>query len=132
MATNIDLQAPVKDLQIEQGASVTIPFAVKRGSTPFAMTGYDLRLQVRKTHSDSTVLINCTLQNEKLTWTNQAEGKFELRLKPEDTNQANGKIRFANGVDELDCVYDIEFVSPTSTVYKGCKGAFVIYREVTR
>lgn len=127
MAT-IDLQAPIKDLQIEQGASVIIPYNVTRNGASFGMPSFDLRLQVRKTYSNPTVLINCTLPNGKLVWVDQAAGKFELRLDPEDTIN----IKFPVGDDELECVYDLELISPTGIVYKGCKGTLVIYREVTR
>lgn len=126
--TTIDLTPPVSDITMEQGQSITIPYAITRGGDPLDLTGYDLRLQVRRTLNDSTVLINCTLANGKLVWLDQANGTFKLVLAASDTSL----IPFRSGEEAIDGVYDLELVTVTNVVFKAAKGAFIINREVTR
>ena len=128
MTTTIDLTPAVRNLVIEQGQSVEVPFAVTRNNLALDLTGYDLRLQVRRTYADTSTLVNCTLANGKLVWLTQNQGTFKLVLVPTDT----ASIRFKAGEDSIDGVYDLELVSPNATVYKACKGSFTINREVTR
>ena len=93
------------------------------------LTGYDARLQVRKAYGASSTEINCTLANSKLVLTNAAGGVLTLELSPSDTSS----IRFASANDDtLECVYDLELVSPSGRVYKPARGTFTIKREVTR
>lgn len=129
---DINLAAVIKNITIEQGTTVEIPFAVTRASVAVDLTGYLLRLQVRRRLSDTVVLINCTQANGKLVWVDQVAGEFKLLLTPADTNASNGKIRFGLEEDVLDCVYDLELESAAGVVFKGCRGAFEILREVTR
>ena len=128
----INLAAVVNDIEMEQGASVEVPFAITRSSSPLDLTGFTLNLQVRRTFADTSTIINCTTANGRLVWVNQAGGTFKLVLAPDATTG----IRFT--ADEqtegsLTGVYDLEIQDTASGfVYKGVKGAWVINREVTR
>lgn len=117
------------NLAVDQGSSLTYLFNVQDSTAaPFDLTGYDARLQVRKTYG-SPAEINCTLANSKLVLTNALEGKLTLNLAPSDTSG----IKYAAATDDsLECVYDLEIQSPTGKVYKPAKGTFTISREVTR
>lgn len=123
-----DLTAPVKNIVMDQGSSLVVNFAITTGGSPVDMTGYDLRLQVRRTANSTSTIINCTLANGKLAWINPTLGTFRLVLAALDTNT----IRFNKDEEEIDAVYDIEFTDLTGAVTKPCKGSFVITREVTR
>ncbi|MDP4299938.1 hypothetical protein [Leptothrix discophora] len=115
------------NLEIEQGSSYTYTFnLLDMLGDPFTLTGYDARLQVRRSYGASSVLINCTLSNSKLAIVGNA---VVLTLTPADTSS----IRFAEAESETDeWVYDLEIVSPLSKVFKAAKGTITIHREVTR
>ena len=117
-----------KDIAMDQGSTFTYVFTLLNATgAVFDLTGYDARLQVRKTFGATSSLISCTLANGKLSIT--APNIINLNLLPSDTSG----IRF-NAVDDdtLDCVYDLEIVSPASAVYKPARGTFTLNREVTR
>lgn len=117
-----------KDISMDQGSTFTYTFTLLDTlGAAFNLSGYDARLQVRKTFGSTAPVISCTLANSKLSIT--APNIINLNLLPSDTTS----IRF-NAVDDdtLDCVYDLEIVSPTSAVYKPARGTFTITREVTR
>ena len=132
MAT-IDLSAPPKDIIVAQGATIEVPLAITRNKQPYDLTGFTLRMQVRKNFSSTQVLINATTQNGKLVWQDQAGGTFKLLLAESDTATAgNPLIVFPKDTDVLDCVFDIEVVSLDGFVYKVARGSFSVEREVTR
>lgn len=133
MAT-IDLQAATKNIFMDQGSSLEIPFAVTRAGDPLDLTGYTLRAQFRKSYSNPDVVINCTMSNGKLAVVDVLGGTFALSLVPADTSYAgNPKVTFSKeSPDELELVYDIEMEAITGVVYKVCKGTLTIYREGTR
>ena len=121
----------IKDFDsIDQGSTIFIAFTMRyEGEFPINLTGYDARLQVRRSYGDTTALINATLANGKIVWVNAAQGTLELRLEPSDTSG----IRFNNKDDAtLDLVYDLELMSPFGKVIKPAKGAITLNREVTR
>lgn len=127
--TTVNLEAAIVPITIEQGSSVEITFSLTRNGTPFNITGYDLRLQVRDTYSSSSAVINATLANGKLAIIDATNGQFKFVLTPTDTTSI-APSKFIDGTYEA--VYDSEIVSPTGVVYKGSKGTFTIKREVTR
>ena len=125
----IDLSAITRNIIVEQGTSITINFAITTSNDQaLDMTGYDLRLQVRREPNSSEVLINCTLANSKLAWISQSGGTFKLVLTASDTSS----IRFQKDETVIEGVYDLEIIDSSSNVSKPCKGAFIISREVTR
>lgn len=119
----------VKNIVLDQGSSYTYTFTLTDGmGAVFNLTGYDARMQVRRTYGDSTILLNATVANAKLA-INTVLGTVTLDIAPADTNT----IRFNEKDDDtLECVYDLEIVSSTGRVYKPAKGTFTLNREVSR
>lgn len=131
MATNdtINLNAATRNFSIEQGATVEVPFALTRNGEPFDLSEFsDVRLQVRRSYSTAWI-INATLANGKMVWTNREMGQFKLVLQPNDTAEILFKKDEENAIKG---VYDLELQDASGDVYKGCKGSFTINREVTR
>lgn len=124
MSTTLNITA-------DQGSSLSYVFTLKdTGNSPFDLTDYDARLQVRRTFGDTAILVNCTLANSKLVKTNAAGGVLTLGIAPADTTG----IRFNNKDDDtLEAVYDLEIQSNTTgKVHKPARGTFTLNREVTR
>lgn len=120
----------IRNLVCDQGSTFTFIFNLKNDvGAAFNLTGYDARLQVRRTYGDTSTLINATLANSKLVLTNAVGGILTLTLAPSDTSS----IRF-NGVGDetLECVYDLEIQSSLGQVAKPARGTFTLNREVTR
>jgi hypothetical protein len=129
MAT-VNLEAPVFDITVQQGKTVELYFAATLEGMAIDMSGYDIRMQVRASHSaKGEALINCTLQNSKVTWVDAATGRYKLSLDPTDTTEIAAH-RFVE--DTFEGVYDFELISPALNVLAGPKGAFIVKREVTR
>ena len=105
----------ISNKTIDQGSSQTFTFTIKDSSNNlFDLTGYDARLQVRRTFGATSVLINGTLANGKLVL-NTAASTVSWVITPADTT---GIAFNAKEDDTLDCVYDLEIISPASKVYK--------------
>lgn len=119
------------DIAMDQGSSLKYTFTLQaEGGAPFDITGYDARLQIRRSYgATGTAPISATLANNKIVLTDPANGVLELRLSPADTSG----IAFASKEDEsFEMVYDLEIQSPSSKVYKPARGTFTLAREVTR
>ena len=120
----------ILNISADQGSTLVYTFTLKdQTNAALNLTGYDARMQLRKTYGATAVDLNCTLANGKLAITNAASGVLVLSLSPSDTSS----IRFASvNDDELSCVYDLEIVSGSGAVYKAARGTFTLSREVTR
>lgn len=118
------------DISMDQGSSLNYLFTLKNThGDPIDITGYDVRMQIRKSYGSSNVSINCTLANNKVSISDAANGVVGLHLQPTDT----ALIRFnAPEDDTLECVYDLEMSTPGGVTFKVAKGTFTINREVTR
>lgn len=118
------------NITMDQGSTQPFIFTIKdENNAVVNLAGYDFRLQVRRTYGDTSALVNCTLANGKLAITNAAGGVVTLTLAPGDTSG----IRFNSADDDtLECVYDLELVTPTGKVAKPARGTFTLNREVTR
>lgn len=132
--TTIDLSAPTRNIVMDQGSTIEIPFTFKRSGVAVNMTGYILRAQFRKSYSATDTIINATLANGILAFVDATAGTFKLRFEETDTSYAgNPKVMFSkDSPDEMELVYDLEAVAVDGTVYKVCKGTLTIYREGTR
>lgn len=98
--------------------------------TPLDMTGYAVNIQVRKSFTGS-VVINATLQNDKVKWVNQSNGRFKWVISPSDTSS----LTFPTATPEqVDYVYDVQVIAPTA--FPGTQtpwyGVFSIVNDVTR
>ena len=117
-------------LKIDQGSTKSFVFNIKdAGGVAFNLTGYDARLQVRRTYGDVAALMNCTLANGKLVLTNAVGGVLTWKVQPIDSTA----IRFASKDDEeCQAVFDLEIQSALGDVAKPARGTLAIFREVTR
>jgi hypothetical protein len=120
----------VLNIACDQGSTLVYTFTLQdQTNVALNLTGYDARMQVRKSYGASTVEINCTLANGKLAITNATGGVLTLTLAPADTSS----IRFAAvNDDSIEMYYDLEIQSGAGAVYKAAKGTFTLSREVTR
>jgi hypothetical protein len=116
------------NITMDQGSTLVYTFNLTNTTgQPLSLTGFDARLQVRKSYGATAVEINCTIANGKLSW--GTVGQVILTLTPADTSS----IRFASKDDaELVCVYDLEIIDGAGKVYKPARGDFTLNREVTR
>lgn len=133
--STINLSAAQRDISVPQGATISIPFQFTRGGLPVDMTGgWDLRAQFRRSYDATDTVINATLANGMLAFTNAAQGMFVLKFAPANTSYAgNPKVLFSkDSPDTLDLVYDLDATSSTGDVYTICQGTLTINRAVTR
>ena len=117
-------------IQVDQGSTFEHTFTLTVNSQPFDLTGYDARMQVRKTYGSSTPVFDGTLSNGKLNIVSAVNGTLKVIMTPADSSV----IKF-NSTDDstLDCVFDVEIQNIlTGKVYKPVKGTLVFAREVTR
>lgn len=120
----------ILNITMDQGSSLDYSFYLQtEDGDPFNLSGYDVRMQVRKSYGSTSTEINATLANGKVALENAAGGHLKVVLLPSDTSS----IRF-NGVNDesLECVYDLEIISPVGQVWKPARGTFTLNREVTR
>lgn len=128
--TTINLQAARRDIQIEQGKSIEINFAVTRNNVPLDCTGFVARGQVRTPYPAGTLIMSLTQANNRVVWVSQAGGTFKVVIEPAATT--GGALQFTRESPTIvNAVYDIEIESPSGVIYPVCKGNFQVYREVT-
>jgi hypothetical protein len=122
----IDVMAASYTLTIEQGATLRRSFIYKTGTTeanatPFDLTNYTARSQVRPTYASTTLWAEWTTSNGGLTLFG-ATGRIDLFSSATLTTN----MPAASGV------WDLELVSPTGEVIRMLEGPAVITPEVTR
>lgn len=130
MATSISLSGTQRNITADQGSTIKVDFSLTTvGGIPLDLSGYTLRLQVRKSFDSADTLINCTLANGKLIWVSQIGGAFKLHIAAAETSA----IRFSKDSPELlEGYYDLEIEDALGDVSKPVKGSFILNREVTR
>lgn len=113
-------------LVIEQGATLRRSFIYKTGTTvanatPFDLTNFTARSQVRPTFVSNTIWAEWTTENGGLTL-HGASGKIDMYSSASLT--ANMPAQTG--------VWDIELVSPTGEVIRMLEGPAEVTPEVTR
>lgn len=113
--------AGVYNITCEQGATFerVFTFYNQDGTTPFDLTGYSARMQIRRDIDATTTLLDLTTENGRIAL-GGAEGTITLTLTPGETAALTD-----------DGVYDLE-ISTAEAVYRVLKGAFRLDPEVTR
>lgn len=113
--------AGIYNFTCEQGANFTriITLYEPDGETPYNLTGYQARMQVRREVDESTILVELTTANGRITL-GGAAGTITLNLTASVTAAIND-----------DGVYDLEIVSGAN-VHRVLKGLFRLDYEVTR
>lgn len=108
------------DLTIEQGATFTLDLFYQDGSgAAVDITGYSARMQLRSSVDSSTVALELTTANGRITL-DGARGKVTLNIAATDTAGLTGSG-----------VYDLELVTG-SVVQRILEGTYTIVPEVTR
>lgn len=112
------------DLTIYKGSTFIKAIQWKTGNPalPVNLEDCTLRMQMRKTVNDTTVLDSLTTENNKLRIVNAAEGRIEITI----AAATSSAYTFERGV------YDLEVVFPDTTVYRIIEGAVTTVPEVTR
>ena len=112
--------AGVYHMKLEQGSTFGLTITYKDSSgNPINLTGYDARMQMRRTYDD-TSLIDLTTNNGRISLGGVA-GTVTLSIAAGDTA----------ALPSVEGVYDLELVSG-DIVDKLLAGTFTIAREVTR
>lgn len=109
------------DILAPQGATFAETFTYKVGGTPVNLTSYTARMQVRKTPSSDTKIIDLTTENGGITL-GGAAGTIAVSISATAMAAVSaGKYR-----------YDLEIVSAGGVVTRLIEGVFLVTAEVTR
>ena len=100
----------------EQGATFNLNFRVETDGTPWNLTGYTFAMQVRRSTSSSTTLLNIT----SATMTSQGHVSVTVSA----ATMAD--------VPAGRWVYDIELTSSGNQVTRILEGRFIVTPEVTQ
>ena len=118
------MSAGIYKIEVEQGATFTLPATWKINSNPVNLTGYTARLQVRTNGTGripSNILILSITSDDNITLGGD-NGSIEVYLSPTDTA----------GIAEGRYAYDLELEAPNGHVTRLLKGQFIVNAEVTR
>lgn len=110
-------------LTIEQGATYeqTIRYYNPDGVTPIDLAGCSAKMQIRETAANSTVLMELSTSNGRITIT-PASGQIVLYISDEDTDtMPAGKF-----------VYDLELYHLDQTTTRLIEGKVSVHAAVTR
>jgi hypothetical protein len=110
-------------LVIPQGSTLRRRFDLKNpDGTPMDLTGYSARMQYRSAHNATSVLLDASVANSRVTMGGSG-GWFEVVV-PASVTQA--LMAPARGV------YDVEITSAGGEVYRILEGDVRVSPEVTR
>ena len=108
------------NIKVEQGATFILDFTIKTGSTPWNLTNYTARMQVRTSVNATTTLLSIT--NSDYITLGGSAGTVAISVP-------------ATVTDDLIAgrhVYDFELVSSGGQVWRVLEGKFTVSPEVTR
>ena len=108
------------NIKVEQGATFILDFTIKTGSTPWNLTGYTARMQVRTSVNASTTLLS--ISTSDYVTLGGSLGTVAISVP-------------ATVTDDLIAgrhVYDFELVSSGGQVWRVLEGKFTVSPEVTR
>jgi hypothetical protein len=103
----------------EQGATFNLNFTVQTDGTPWNLTGYTSAMQVRKSTSSATTLLNLSSATSDITMNSSGEVSVTVAAST------------MSDVPAGRWVYDIEFTSPSDEVTRLLEGRFIVTAEVT-
>jgi len=109
------------DFVIEQGATFRYRLIIQQGGVPADLTGYTVRMQVRRSYKVEQLLLELTEANGRLTLTPE-EGRIDMLITAEDTEE----LTFKDGV------YDMEIESVGGQVTRILQGIVTLSPEITR
>lgn len=103
----------------EQGATFNLNFTVQTDGIVWNFTGYTAAMQVRKSTSSATTLLNLSSSTGAITMNASGEVSITVSATTMSTVPAGR------------WVYDIEFTSPSNEVTRLLEGRFIVTAEVT-
>jgi hypothetical protein len=103
----------------EQGATFRFNFRVETGGTPWNLTDYTARMQVRQSTASTNALLDLTTENGTIV----IEPVGHVSITVAATPMAN--------VPSGRWVYDLELVSSGGEVTRLLEGRFIVSPEVT-
>ncbi len=109
------------DMVMPKGSTFTRQMTYKIGNTPVNLTGYTARMQARPAVNSSTVVLDLTTGNGKITL-GGSQGTITLSLTAAETA----------AIAQNSLVYDLELVSGGGEVYRIIEGSIAVTPEVTR
>ena len=113
--------AGIYNITCEQGSTFTRTFTINNpDETPFNLTGYSARMQIRRDVDSSTVILSATNDNGAIAIT-AGTGVIVVTLSATQT------AALTRGG-----IYDLEIFHSNGTVFKVVKGLFRLDKEVTR
>ncbi len=108
------------NITIEQGATFSLQFTIKTGSTPWDLTNYSARMQIRTTVNASTALVSLT-SGSGITL-GGVLGTVTVTIPASDTDNIIAGRQ----------VYDLELESAGGEVWRVLEGKCTVRPEVTR
>lgn len=118
------------DILFERGADFERLITVVEGGSPLDLTGYDARMQVRRSHVEDDVIIELTIANGRITFPVPTAG--QIRLSVPGADHATAGVGGVLLPPTFDGVHDLELVTPGGGITRLIQGAFMISPEVTR
>jgi hypothetical protein len=115
------MAAGTLNLLIEQGSTFKHKLKLRDKAGALNLAGYTARMQIRRTVSDSAVLLELTTENGRIVIDAPA-GTIELVVDAADTAALNFQS----------AVYDLETESAGGEVRRILQGNVLLSREVTR
>lgn len=109
------------DFAIEAGATFRRTLVWKIDATPVDVTGWEARLQVRRTPTSAVLLLD--IDTEPEVTVGDTDGTIEILLTDEDTQELDW-----HGL----AYYDLELESPGGEVTRLLEGRVALVGEVTR
>lgn len=103
----------------EQGATFNLNFTVQTDGTPWNFTGYTAAMQVKRSTSSATTLLNLSSATGAITMNSSGEVGVTV------------SATTMSDVPAGRWVYDIEFTSPSNEVTRLLEGRFIVTAEVT-
>ena len=122
LISSVIARAATVNLVIEQGANFShIVGLTNSDGSIFNLTGYEARMQIRPTVASSTVLLELTVVNGRIS-VNAPAGQLTLSISNADT----AAMTWRSGV------YDLELISGAGIVTRIMQGNATLSLEVTR
>lgn len=114
------MSAGAYDITCEQGATFSRTLTVKDAdNNPRDLSGYTARMQVRRTTSSTTFIVELTTENGRISVNSSGEILLNMPAALTASLSDGG-------------VYDLEIESPSGVVERVIEGMFILDLEVTR
>jgi len=112
-----------KDFVLDEGATFEKTVIIKYDGSPFDLTNYSARLQVRERHYDETPVISLTVGSGLTITEPPTLGLIEIEIAPSDLED----LGFTQGEYHLEI-----FTSGDGVVYRILEGYMTVSQELTK